>query len=179
MFGRKNPQQMPPEPAHVKAAEVAHIEGGGLVQLIITDVRPIAFYLFLNDVYVPQERVESFSLSIEAPSKEALGGIVRATLARSVDTVAGKAELQRSELFPCTLEIIALGRRLSVTASQPDSVDGLWVSLGLRADGTSAEVQGLAALRVLVMEGFVDAKLTWNDGEVEDIFPADQAAGLA
>lgn len=179
MFGRKSPPPMTPEPARLKASEIAHIEGGGLVQLIITDVKPTAFYLFLNDLYVPQERVESFSLSIEAPSQQALGGIVRATLARYVDTVAGRTELQRSELFPCTLEIVALGRRLSVTATQPDSVEGLWVNLGLRADGTSAEVQGLSALRILVMEGFIDAKLTWSDGEVEDIFPSDEAAGLA
>jgi hypothetical protein len=178
MFGKKPPQNLPPQPPRLKAADVAKIQGGGLVQLIITDVQPLAFHLFLNEVYVPQEMVESFSLSIEAPASTALGGVVRATLARFVDAVTGQRQLQRTELFPCTIEVIALGRRLSVTALQADSLDGLWLSLGLRPDGTSAELQGLASLRILIMEGFVNAKLTWNDGDVEEIFPSEDVLGL-
>ncbi len=171
MFGRRPPQTPPPPPSRPRAEDVAKIQGGGLVQVIVTHISPPEFYLFLNDVHVPQIDVESLSLSVEAPTRDNLGGMVRATLSHYVVDVAGRRTLQRRELFPCTLEIVGVERRISVTATQFDSVEGMWISLGLRPDGTSADVQGVQALRVLIGEGFVDAKLTWNDGEVEDLFP--------
>lgn len=171
MFGRKNPPNPPVAPMRPRAADVAQIQGGGLVQVVVTHLSPPEFYLFLNDVFVPQLEVDSLSLCVEAPTRDNLGGVVRATLARYITDVSGRRSLQRTELFPCTLEIVGLGRRISVTATQFDSVEGMWISLGLRADGTSADIQGAQALRVLIGEGFVDAKLTWMDGEVEDLFP--------
>lgn len=177
MFGRGNPnnRNMPPaQPPRRAASDVARIQGGGLVQIIVTSIQPLEYYLFLNDKYVPEVEIESISLSIEAPvGGNASNTIVRATLSRYVKSVTGEMSQQRTELFPSTLEIVALGRRLSVTCTRPDSVDGLWVSLGLTADGTGNELSGLMSLRFLLSEGFLDAKLTWADnGESEDIFPA-------
>lgn len=171
MFGKRTPPNQPPSPPRLRAADIAKLQGGGLVQVIVTHLSPPEFYLFLNDTYVPQMEVDSLSLSVESPTRDNLGGVVRATLARYVTDVTGRRNLQRTELFPCTLEIVGLGRRISVTATQYDSVEGMWISLGLRPDGTSADIQGAQALRVLIGEGFVDAKLTWIDGEVEDLFP--------
>lgn len=173
MFG-KPPQQSngATPPQKPSAAEVARIQGGGLVQLIVTSLVPLNYYLFLNDQSVAQSDVESFSLSIEAPNDSSFGDtIVRCTLSRYVRTVTGEQTQQRTELFPCTLEIIALGRRISITCLNSDSLDGLWISLGLKADGTSAELSGVRSVRFLLTEGILDAKLTWVDGETEDLLP--------
>jgi hypothetical protein len=148
------------------------IEGGGLVQVIVTSISPLVYYLFLNDRHVPQLDIESLSISIEAPDEhERTPTVVRATLALYVDVVSGGRTLQRMELFPCSIEIIAAGRRLSITAMNRDSIDGLWINLGLKPDGTSSDLTGLKSLRFLLTEGIFDAKLTWVEGDTEDVFP--------
>ncbi len=171
MFGKRDIPVPPQTPVRPAAAERAQILGGGLVQIIVTSLMPFTYYIFLNQLALPQEDIESFSLSIEAPGNDNGQQIVRATLARYVRNVAGERILQHYELFPCTIELVALGRRLQITCSHPDSLDGLWISLGLKEDGSTAEVSGARALRLLITEGILDAKLTWEDGEVEDLLP--------
>ncbi len=171
MFGKPTPQPQPQ--ARPQSSEVAKIQGGGLVQVIIPEIAPLTYYLFLNERYVPQTEIESLSVSVEAPGPDVTSTIVRATLEQYVHTVSGEISRQRTELFPCTIEIIAVGRRIAVTCATPNSLDGVWINLGLRADGTSADVNGLRALEVLITEGIVDARLTWNDGATESIFPQD------
>ena len=170
MFGKPS-QQGPtgrPTPPRSAAADAARIQGGGLVQCVVTGVEPLNYYLFLNTRAVPQTDVESLSVFIETP-EAGDQGTVRATLAVYMNTVSGERTQQRIELFPSTLEIVALGRRLSITCMNADSFDGLWITLGLKPDGTGAEVTGVKALRILITEGILDAKLTWMDGEVEDL----------
>ncbi len=160
------------EPRRRSASDVARIEGGGLVQIIVTSLSPMTYSLFLNDQAVPQIDIESLSLDIETPEQSGSGSaIVRATLSRYITSVTGQKTMQRTELFPSTLELVALGRRISITCSRADSLDGLYISLGLKPDGTSGEVEGAAALRILLTEGILDAKLTWVDGETEDLLP--------
>ena len=173
MFG-KSPQNngVNPPAQRPAASDVAVIKGGGLVQLIVSSVQPLTFFLFLNDTPVPELDVESLSISIETPTP-ANGDTttVRATLSRYVQTVNGERSLQRMELFPCTLEIIALNRRISMTAVNSDSVDGLYIDLGLQPDGNGSTLSGVSAFRFLLTEGLLDAKLTWNDGDTEDLLP--------
>jgi len=170
VFGRHPQSPNGSAPPYRAAHEVAKIQGGGLVQVIVTSLTPMTYYLFLNDQAVSQMDIESLSVSIEAP--EGTGnGIVRATLSRYVGTVTGQKTLQRTELFPCTLEIVALGRRISVTCMRPDSLEGCWISLGLAPDGTGSDITGAKALRFLLTEGILDAKLTWEDGQTEDLLP--------
>jgi hypothetical protein len=140
-----------------------------LVQVIVTSLAPTTFYVFLNDRAVPEMDVESLSIDIEV--QEGGDAIVRATLARYVDTVTGQKTLQHNELFPSTLEIVALNRRLSITCTNADSLEGLWINLGLRPDGSSKELQGVRALRFLLTRELLDAKLTWEDGTTEDVLP--------
>ncbi len=170
MFGKptQNNGAVPPRPA---AETVAKIGGGGLVQVIVTSLAPLTFYVFLNDHEVPQTDVESISISIEAPADGLSKIVVRATLNRFLIDVTGARTQQHTELFPCTIEVVALGRRLSVTCLNPNSVDGLWVSLGLKADGTGSDLSGVQSLRFLLTEGLLDAKLTWTDGTSEDLLP--------
>jgi hypothetical protein len=173
VFGRPSSNNDHGTPPRLPAAEVARIQGGGLVQLVITNVSPLTFFLFLNDQAVPQIDVESLSISIEAPDGPAAAGgaIARATLTRFVKTVSSARSEQSTELFPCTVEIIALERRLLVTCVQVDSLDGLWISLGLKPDGSSAEVSGAKSLQILLTDEILTAKLTWTDGETEDLLP--------
>ncbi len=177
MFGKPqqpaNPQPNFPQNAapsgRVPANEAAKIQGGGLVQIILTNTNVPEFHVFLNERYVPQVEIEGFSLQIEA---DALGGVptVRATLAQIVTNVAGQRTTQRLELFPGTLAIVALGRRVSVTCTRRDSLDGLWISLGLLPDGTGRDIEGAQSLSILMEGGLFSARLGWTDGAVEDIF---------
>lgn len=158
-------------PPRRKASDVARIQGGGLVQIIITSLQPLTFYLFLNDKDISQMDVESLTISIDAPGSDNPIGGIYATLAYQAPTVTGEKTMQRISLFPSTIEIVGAGRRLSVTAQNPESLDKLWVDLGLKPDGTGSEITGLRSLRVLITDGIVDAKLTWEDGETEDLLP--------
>lgn len=164
--GSRPPVQRP------KASDIAEVQGGGLVQLIVSSLQPLTFFLFLNDKDVSELDVESLSISIETPTpSNANTTTVRATLARYMQTVNGERTIQRSELFPCNIEIIALNRRIALTALNADSLDGLYINLGLRPDGTSNELSGVSAFRFLMTDGLLDAKLTWEDGETEDLLP--------
>ena len=168
MFGK--PQQPQSTPSRARAADVSRIQGGGLVQLIVTNQSPLEFYLFLNDRYFPQADVDSLSFSISAPSDASPQGEVYASLNAFVASVGGGRSKQVLPLFPATVEIIAAGKRLSITAQNANSLENLWIDLGLKPDGSASEVSGVKTLRVLIGEGFMDAKLTWEDGETEDLF---------
>ncbi len=170
MFG-KPAQNNGATPARKAAADVAQIEGGGLVQVIVTNLLPLTFSLFLNDTEVPQIDVDSLSISVEVPADGGSTPTVRATLFRYVTTVSGAKTQQHSELFPCTIEVVAQGRRLAITCMNPNSVEGLWVSLGLRRDGTGSDLSGLQSVRFLLSQEILDAKITWEDGVSENLLP--------
>lgn len=157
-------------PARPLASDVAKIQGKGLVQLIVTDLRPMNFYLFVNDKIIQSMDVESFGVDIQAPVD---GGnpVVRASLSRYSTDINGSRVMQHTEIFPATVEIVALGRRIAISCPVSDSLDGLYISLGLKEDGTDNEVTGLQAIRVLLTDSILDAKLTWNDGESENLLP--------
>ena len=53
----------------------------------------------------------------------------------------------------------------------PNSVDGLWVSLGLKSDGTGSDLTGLQSVRFLLSQEMLDAKITWEDGVSENLLP--------
>ena len=172
MFGR------PPGPSdagasrRTPAADVARIQGGGLVQVIISSMAPMTYAVFLNGHAIPQIDVESLSVTIEAPGEgSAAGPTARAILSRYLKTVTGERSLQTSELFPCTLDLVALDRRITLTCAAVDSLDGLWINLGLKPDGSSAEVSGARTLQILLTEELLSAKLTWVDGETEELLP--------
>lgn len=170
MFGKptQNNGASPPRSA---AADVAKITGGGLVQVIVTGISPLTFFLFLNDTEVPQIDFDSLSISVELPNDGGSTPTVRATLYRYVTEVTGAKTQQHFELFPCTIEVVALGRRLAITCMNPNSIEGLWVSLGLRPDGTGSDLSGLQSVRFLLTQELLDAKLTWEDGTSEDLLP--------
>lgn len=168
MFGRK-PEEPEARPA---ANDVARIGGGGLVQIVVTDLDPVTFYLFLNGQLVPQSDIESVAVIIDCGSEQE-APTVRATLTRYVTTVTGSRGQAPQELFPCVLEVVAAERRLSITCAEAGSLDGLWISVGMRPDGSGVELTGLQSLRFVLTEGLLDARLTWTDGVSETLFVTD------
>ena len=172
MFGK--PAQnggTPTPPQRQPASDVAKIQGKGLIQLIVTDLRPLNFYLFVNDKLIQDMDVESLSVDIQAPTATNTGTIVRASLSRFSIDVNGAKVTQHTDLFPATFELVALGRRIAISCPNADSLDGLYVSLGLKEDGTDNEVTGLQGIRILISDSILDAKLTWNDGDSENLLP--------
>lgn len=168
MFGTRQPT---PSTSATAAADLALIQGGGLVHVIVTETTPLTFYVFLNDKPLPPDDVESVSLYIAAPDAPNDPGTVRATLSHFVQDVAGARSAHRQELFPCTLEIVALGRRISVSAMQAGSLDGLWINLGLKPNGETNELSGLQSMTVLLQDQILHAAITWEDGREEELLP--------
>jgi len=174
LFGKSNKGAAhvdTPAPRRLPAGDLAKIQGGGLVQLIVTETQPIGFSLFLNQTAVSEINIDSLSIDVVAPDDPSEAVTVRATLSEYVTNVTGERVVQNRELFPCTIEVIALDRRLAVTCTRHDSTDGLWVSVGLRANGESAELTGLREFRFLLSHDMLDARVTWVDGESEDLLP--------
>ena len=172
MFGKHEKPPEEAEPARVSAAERAKILGGGLVQVVVIRPQPLTYCLFVNDHYVDQADVGSLFVEIQGPTQDAPDGAVQATLEHQVKPAdGGEAVTQRTELFPCTVEIVGFGRRLVIVAAHANSLEGLWMELGLKPDGTTFEIEGAQGLRVVLDDPVLSAQLTWPDGTEEDIFP--------
>jgi hypothetical protein len=153
------------------ASGQAAIEGN-LTHLLIGDTQSVAgWHLFLNAQEVPTGEFESLSIEINAPD-DASEGTLTGLLSRYVTDTNGQRTQRSVSLFPGTVEVIANGRRITVTCQEPGSFDGLWLGIGLRSDGTSLELGGVQSLRILASpeSKLLDARLTWVDnGAVEEI----------
>src|SRR5690242_13532164 len=126
LFGGKPQGNGQAGPAEPPASEVARIQGGGTVKVIVSSLQPMTFALFLNERAVPQVQVESVLVDIQAPAAESDAPRVRATLSQYVKAVTGERSVQSIELFPSTIEVIALGRRMVITCQEVDNLDGVW-----------------------------------------------------
>lgn len=170
MFGSSNGAAAPSN--RPLASDVARIEGT-LTQIIVSGGASIDIAVFVNGEPYPAGDIESITVEIVAPSQTNPQGAVTAVLSRYQTGPTGGRETRTVALFPGTVELIARGRRLVVTCAQPGSFDGLWLGLGLRADGTSAELSGVESLRLAVAPGLLDARLVWSeDGTTEDLLPS-------
>ncbi|MES2460239.1 MAG: hypothetical protein V4671_06630 [Armatimonadota bacterium] len=154
------------------ASSQAAIEGN-LTHLLIGDPTSVdGWHLFMNAKQIPTGEIESLSIEIIAPS-DASEGTLTGLLSRYVTDSSGQRTQRSVSLFPGTVEVIAGGRRITVTCQEPGSFDGLWLGLGLRSDGTSTELGGVQSLRILADPDskLLDARLSWVDNAaVEDIF---------
>ena len=170
MFGNSNGTP-PPASNRPPASEVARIEGA-LTHIIVSSPSSDGLHVFVNGQPIPTGEVESLTLEIIAPDTNNQNGSVSAVLSRYITGPDGVRGEKPTSLFPGTVEVTARGRRLVVTCVQEGSFDGLWLGLGLRADGTSSELSGVSSLRLAVAPGLLDAKLVWSDdGTTEDLLP--------
>ena len=170
MFGSNN--GTPAAPTNRPTAEsVARLESA-LTQVIVSSRSSDGLHVFQNGLPIQTGDVESLSIEIIAPDANGQNGSVAAVLSRYQTGPTGTREQRGMSLFPGTVEVVAYGRRLVVTCMEDGSFDGLWLGLGLRADGTSSELTGVQSLRLAVAPNLIDAKLTWSeDGATEDLLP--------
>lgn len=98
------------------------------------------------------------SLSVDIDSEK---GTITAILVRK--------EGGNISLFPGSVEIIAKGKRISLSAVSATSLEGLYFGLGVREDGTSDEVRGVKSLRVVFTPGLASAKLIWVEEDAEEV----------
>ena len=173
MFGSKNGAAAGGS-GRPAAAEVARIEGN-LTHVLYHGSGADALQVFVNGQPVPTGEIESLSIEIAIPDEGNSAGVVHAILSRYQAGADGQRQERGTALFPGTVEIIARGRRIVVTCQEPGSFEGLWLGLGLRADGTSSELTGVQSLRVVAAPGLLDGKLVWSeDGTTEDLLPIEQ-----
>ena len=169
MFGNTNGAAAPAS-TRPAASDVARVEGT-LTQVLVSGDGSDGLHVFLNGQFVPTGDVESLTVEIVAPDDSDSNGTVAAVLSRYENGPAGRTQRGVS-LLPGTIEVIARGRRVVVTGLSEGSFDGLWLGLGLRADGTSSELTGVQSLRLAAAPGLLDARLIWSeDGRAEDLLP--------
>ncbi len=171
MFNSNANGTPPVNPNRPLASDVARLESS-LTQIIVSSASSDGIAVFLNGQPLAIGDVESLSIEIVAPDDAGQNGTVAAVLSRYQPGPTGTREQRAVSLFPGTVELIANGRRIVVTCMEANSFEGLWLGLGLRADGTSSELTGVQNLRLAVAPGLVDAKLVWSeDGATEDLLP--------
>ena len=128
-----------------------------------------------NLTWIAYESDSADGLHVLHNGKAILTGSIE-SISVDIDTEKGTitAILVRKEggnisLFPGSVEIIAKGKRISLSALAPDNFDGLYFGLGVREDGTSDQVQGVKSLRVVLTPGLASAKLIWNDEGADEV----------
>lgn len=121
--------------------------------------------VFYNGEAVAADRFESLSVEIIAPDDTQEGSIV-ATLSRYPE---GGGAPQGSSIFPGTVEVIGKTKRVSVTCSDLESFDGLYLRFGMGDDGGGAEASGVGRFRLVVTPNLLDARMTWAEDGREDV----------
>ena len=86
-----------------------------------------------------------------------------------VTAILVRREGNNINLFPGSVEIIAKGKRISLSAVEANNLDGLYFGLGVREDGTSDQVQGVKSLRIVLTPGLASAKLAWTDAAADEV----------
>ena len=158
IFGQNGatPQSEPVRPPVREVAQVA----GMLTHVLIESTESAGgLHVFVNAVPVPTGSIESLSVTIVAPTSESDAGTLTAILSR----YDSDRKQEAVALFPGTLEIVTPQRRLTLTCQEAGAFEGLWLGVGLNADGTATELAGVQALRVVIAPGLLDAQLTWGD----------------
>ena len=153
-----------------KAASVARIENNVTHVLVSGASGPDAIAVFINAQPVHAGELDSVSINIVAPQNDTDPGTVTAVVSRYQTDATGARVQKGVSLFPGTIEVIIKNRRLVITCQNEGQFDGLWLGLGLNADGTSTDLSGVQSLRVTLTPDVRDARLEWADGSgTEDL----------
>jgi hypothetical protein len=150
------------------ALEIARIQSR-YTHALVTSEGADGLNVFLDGALILPGQVESLTIDIVAPTDDDAVGQIAAVLVYD-ETTDGQKQARSVSLFPGTIEVIARGRRISVTCAEANAFDGLWLGIGLNTDGTATELTGVQNLRVVLSPGLNDAKLTWTDGSEEPLF---------
>lgn len=136
---------------------------GSLVHVFVNPPAQGGVSAFLNGV--PVLGFESLSVEIVAPD-DSQEGSISAALSRY--QTPGTPPVGAS-VFPGTVEVVGMGKRISVTCSDPGSFDGLFLRLGVGDGGVGTETSGVSRFRLVVTPDIHDARLTWLEDGREDV----------
>ncbi len=153
-FGRKEPDQR----TRPEIREMARVQSGAFFQLILNGP---SYCIFADGVKV--EKLDSLTVTIRSGDDAELDG--------ALSTFDDNGKASTRSLFPGTIEIYGFGRVLTITAAEPHSLDGLWLTVGLDETGLPNRLRGLASFDLAVTEGIFSAKIAWLEGDQEDLFP--------
>jgi hypothetical protein len=176
MFGGpKTTTTPPPGSGRPQAGDVAKI-AGNLTHVIITDESLTGLNVFYNGQPVLTGSLENIGLEIVAPS-DTDSGTITGVLTRYETSMDGTRMTKSASLFPGTIEIVAKGKRISITCAEEGSFNGLGLNFGTSdtdgyPNGVGLPANGVQSLRVVITPGLVDAKLKWSeDGREDTILP--------
>ena len=144
---------------------IAQIEGS-LTHVFLSTRENGGVRVFSNGEAVQADLFESLSVEIVAPY-DSQDGILAATLSRY--SAPGGGSPQGSSIFPGTVEVIGGGKRISITCTDLNSFDGLFLRFGLGEDGAGSDALGVAKFRLVVTPDLQDALLTWVEDGREDV----------
>ncbi len=169
MFGNNNGSAPAPGGNRPAASSVARIENNLTHVLVSGNGGPDNVSVFINAQPVLHGALESVSVNIVAPQSDSDKGTLTGVVSRYQGGADGAQRTQGStSLFPGTVEIIAKNRRIVITCTQDGQFDGLWLGVGMNADGTSTQLEGVRSLRVTVTPDLVDARLGWLDRDDDE-----------
>lgn len=178
MFGQTTASNGSHPPSNRPAAANVALIDTLYTHVLVSPDKTDGLQVFQNARPLSPGSLESLSITINAPDSDGRGGGITGLLSRyanggeSIPGISSSPTQESSALFPGTVEIVARGRRIIVTCQDEDSFEGLWLGLGMRADGTAAELMGVQSLRIVVTPSLLDARLVWSeDGSEEDLLP--------
>ncbi len=146
----------------------AAIEAGGLVQVIVTQTDPIEFSLFLNQKQIQQDDIESLNVYIDA-SVNPIN--TWAKLSHYVTQVDGEKQIERKELFPCTIMITCMKHFIRIYCQNPGSSVGLFIQAGIHDNGTETTLRDLTAFTLMISSLLVQATIKATNGSQYSLLP--------
>lgn len=148
--------------AKARIADMAGVRSGTFWQIIVSKG---GYAVFRDGEEIKAENLESLTIEIDA------GGDNAQPTISAVVSVLDSGSPRASGLFPGAVEIFGFGRLLILTGSDPNSLDGLWFTVGLDETGLTNRLRGLQCFQFAIAPGIVSGSVAWEDGNREDLFP--------
>ncbi len=160
----KKPEQEPPGHGAQEAARVKT----RLSRVLVQSLNPFNVTVFTGGKQLFGEQIESVHLSLNFPESNREEPELRGILTLKQQAEAGSP--QYLDLLPGTVELqhnLSLVR-ISCPSIQP--FQGCWVDFGMNEQGQGSLLEGARGLQILLTEGILGSRITWNDGRTEEIF---------
>lgn len=162
--------------------ELSRIKGRGLTQVIIPQLDPFSWFVFLNGEYKDPACLEDLMIQLDVPDNgDFSGSIVQGQLSLKERNAAGALVSTNRDLFPGVVDIVLggggqkPGHRFLVSCANPRNIETAWIQTGLDDDGGTFNLEGINEFQILISPGIIDVKVVWQGenataGEVEYLF---------
>jgi hypothetical protein len=169
MFGgpRRSTTPPPGNSTRPQAGDAARISGN-LTHVFVNGQSSDGLMIYFNGQPLMTGQLDSLSVEIVAPG-ERDNGTLTAILSYYETGANGTRTNKSFSLFPGTVELIADGKRLSITCAEEGVFDGLFLRFGTDNNGVGMEANGVQSLRLLITPELRDVRLVWIEDGREDI----------